>query len=811
MRGNGRWPSALDWVAVAVLACLALWLFRGDVVGDTLWIGNPDRLNSDLKILRHYLSGNGNTIPAWNENEMMGYDSFALPYTFPNPLVYLISWLSPDNPYVGMGYASIGRMFLAGLAAYGFLRTLVPAGMAALAGAVCYELSSLTLLKLSQNSMSFAVFIAIPLLMLTIRHIRRDTSALCFLSLAILLACMMNFMFLQKAAYALMLTGAYCTWRSYNEKSWHPLLVFSIAFAVAATFALPRILGVATAIGEYARTINGKDLRSFDVLYAFQNIYPYEILRWFDSSIFGSSPSQAHAIGNNINLTEGFLLYTSALVPFLLAAGLAGQPRQWLKLWGPSRNETAFFFWALMASISVVVFKPAAHLMFEIFLRMDFTHARILIAGLLPLSVLVALTLSALSPTDDISKSTLKTSMAGIAAGLVAALILDTVAGQFQGTTSIARWSNTPIQAPHLHKEALARIGLSLVIFLLLLWTTLKGRSNFRQGASVAIGALIVGQCLLAANQQVNGAQAFNFLHPFSYGDFYQARREEFTPPSTAQLRTLHQRIEPDKYRVALVCDEDIANGFCAGHVPEFWQLRAIDGYYGLGVPSRLRALPWPTGVSLRTISFTDVDLMPWELLGVLNVRSVLVASDGVFRNIVRDGDKITGRPEPNNFEILLSPARVTPRAFFAATVRPAKSPQDAAKQLFRPEGIIDPVQTSFAEGLDQMRSFGTSSPIELRGRDDKLELRFPASSSERFLILNYLYYPGWRAMSDGYELSILPTNAVMRGVIVPAGATSVRFSYTSHMDPMSAWMFRIAALLAMLALFIALRRRAKA
>jgi hypothetical protein len=76
-------------------------------------------------------------------------------------------------------------------------------------------------------------------------------------------------------------------------------------------------------------------------------------------------------------------------------------------------------------------------------------------------------------------------------------------------------------------------------------------------------------------------------------GDFYQAERQEFRPPSAAQLRVLHQRIEPDRYRVALVCDQDIAGGFCAGHVPEFWKLRAIDGYYGLCVPRRLRALPW--------------------------------------------------------------------------------------------------------------------------------------------------------------------------------------------------------------------------
>ncbi len=45
---------------------------------------------------------------------------------------------------------------------------------------------------------------------------------------------------------------------------------------------------------------------------------------------------------------------------------------------------------------------------------------------------------------------------------------------------------------------------------------------------------------------------------------------------SEEQIRALHQRIEPAKYRVALLCDQNIAGGFCAGHVPEFWRLRAI-------------------------------------------------------------------------------------------------------------------------------------------------------------------------------------------------------------------------------------------
>lgn len=809
---NGRWPSGQDWIAIAVLACLALWLFRGTIFGDTLWIGNPDRLNGDLKYLGHYLSGlDGGNISAWNEHEMMGYDSLAMAGTSPNPLVYLVSLFGRNNLYISMGYVFVGLMVAAGVATYAFLRTFLPAGTPILVGAICYEFSALAVLKNSQNSMTFAVFILIPLFMLAIRKIRRETAAWCFIALTVLLVSMLNYMFLQKAAYALMLIGAYAAWRSYNEKSWGPVFVFSLAFVVALGFSFPRILNIGLALGEYKRAIDGLDLKNFDVLYSFQNIYPYEILRWFDNSIFGLTPSHSQTIKNNINLTEGFLLYTSSIVPLVLLTGLVRDRRAWLNPLRSTNGEAGFFFWILAICIAVIVVKPVAHLMFLFFMRLDFTHARIQISALLPLCLLVAITLNRLAPIPRTDRRDAWSSVAGLAVGISVALVIEAIAQQYTGIYT--RQPGLPVQAPHLRLESLARIALSAIFFVLMLRTTLAGKQHWRRSAHVALCALVASQCLLAADRQVNGPQALDFSRPFHRGDYYQARRDEFTPPGTEQLRVLHERIEPDKYRVALVCDQHIADGFCAGHVPEFWQLRAIDGYYGPGVPRRLRALPWPAGVSLRTISFTSVDAVPWDLLGVLNVRSVLIAGDGVFRNIVRDNDKITGRPDPGTFEIIPSPARVTPRVFFAVAVEPAVSTEDAAKKLFRPEGIIDPMRTSFVEGLDQASSFGGAGggAIELRGHGDALELRFAASPSERFLVLNDLYYPGWRAISDGRELPILPTNAVMRGVIVPAGATKVQFSYASYLDSTPAWAFRIAAVLAMLALFIVLRRRAKA
>ena len=56
--------------------------------------------------------------------------------------------------------------------------------------------------------------------------------------------------------------------------------------------------------------------------------------------------------------------------------------------------------------------------------------------------------------------------------------------------------------------------------------------------------------------------------------------------------------------------------------------------------------------------------------------------------------------------------------------------------------------------------------------------LRFAPASAPRFLVLNELYYPGWHAHAGDTELPILAANVVMRGVVVPAQASGVEFSY---------------------------------
>ena len=362
----------------------------------------------------------------------------------------------------------------------------------------------------------------------------------------------------------------------------------------------------------------------------------------------------------------------------------------------PKLSDAPFFVMTLLFCIIFVTCEKATKVLYYLFLKMDFTHARILAAALLPMTILLAMSLIQLCPKqkdiNDTKLSFQKTSentrdwyehqscvwmknfdmlarsrvfeifeklctklthmlpwITGLAIALVLNFGIEWVAQlspklNAQDLIRIKAYNHNEFL--RLNVEGAMRVRESIGVFILIMSLLLfkQNHPDLKKIAYITLCGFIAIQCLLAANKQVNGQQSFNFIHPFYKGDMYYARKDEFVPPTQQQLASLHKRLQPNKYRVALICDPELANGFCAGHVPEFWHLRVIDGYYGIGVPTRLRALPWPTGtISLRTISFINQKDVPWALLGFLNVSSIMVVNDGIYRNIVRQGEDIVG------------------------------------------------------------------------------------------------------------------------------------------------------------------------
>src|SRR5262249_1181433 len=102
-----------------------------------------------------------------------------------------------------------------------------------------------------------------------------------------------------------------------------------------------------------------------------------------------------------------------------------------------------------------------------------------------------------------------------------------------------------------------------------------------------------------------------------------------------------------------------------------------------------------------------------------------------------------------------------------------------AVSKLFGGNQPSDVTETSFVENFSGNATYSNVGSISASGSGDQFRLTVELMAADRFLVLNELYYPGWIATVDGKPAPIYPTTAVMRAVVVPAGATTIDFAYT--------------------------------
>jgi hypothetical protein len=91
-----------------------------------------------------------------------------------------------------------------------------------------------------------------------------------------------------------------------------------------------------------------------------------------------------------------------------------------------------------------------------------------------------------------------------------------------------------------------------------------------------------------------------------------------------------------------------------------------------------------------------------------------------------------------------------------------------------------DPVAESWVSGGGEPREFEVTSDDTIRAEfgQDHVSLALTPASTPRFLVLNELYHPRWRAYAGDRELHILPTNKVMRGLLVPPGVWQIELQF---------------------------------
>jgi hypothetical protein len=308
---------------------------------------------------------------------------------------------------------------------------------------------------------------------------------------------------------------------------------------------------------------------------------------------------------------------------------------------------------------------------------------------------------------------------------------------------------------------------------------------------------IIIAQTVLAAEHFLNGAHTRTYDVPFEKNDSVMASAREFLPPTPAQLRTLHEQLDNDRYRSFLVCPETLVPIDCSTGLGMIWRLRLVDGYLS-SVARRYRGLPWPV-LSTRTsraIRFSELpagaqgmDTTPdpvWKLLSFLNVRNAIV----VDRDFLTNMDRLV----PQKLRIVRNPSPyVYPRAYLAREVRSVDT-AEALKTVRHLVGACEKTPAPCSPVLERRSDIDyvegpVLGPFDGQGQvawhfdGDRAVLRFPPSAQKRFLVVNEAYDPHWQARAAGRDLLVYPVNVVMRGVVVPEGAGEVTLRYRSVLD----------------------------
>ena len=204
-----------------------------------------------------------------------------------------------------------------------------------------------------------------------------------------------------------------------------------------------------------------------------------------------------------------------------------------------------------------------------------------------------------------------------------------------------------------------------------------------------------------------------------------------------------------------------------------------------MGLPRRLKQLPWDEDLLASHYLNIHTDHLaaglPWRLLAALNVKYTVVVDRSFWFNPASGSEDHLF--EPARLRVLENPFPVTPRVFFAARVAPAgEHPRLAGDNGIRPAPRDPPIELpaehSVVEGFQQERRFAVEGVIDAQFTGDRVVIQVDPSAEDRFLVINELYHPSWQGWIDDAPARVYPTNVVMRGLLVPAGASSVELRY---------------------------------
>lgn len=382
-----------DAIAITLIIVVALGIMREHLSGNGLFLGNFDRLgyflSARLNEFDAIRSQNGSA--AWNDTLFMGFNSANMPGAMSplSPMRLVTAFASRPEFYFWAGVCVAGLMALAGISAYICLRKFSLGPVAAGAGALLYLCSTHSMIRLAQTDTSSLLLAVLPAGVWLICCARPANAGWHLLGLAGLATLVFFSSTGPPTIYVIGLWIGLALFRWFQTRAKEHMLVCALGVCCGLVVALPHLWGVAAELRGFVR--DGGIGQSFDEVYAFFNVRPHEFLRAFDDGIFGRSPAEAAKLGNNLNLSEGFQVYSGTFATLCVLAVLLRYRGEWLRLFKFRDGLFSLFAWLLVAVSAVILIKPAGKLMFLVFLEAKLIHARLSIIGTLAMAVLAAL------------------------------------------------------------------------------------------------------------------------------------------------------------------------------------------------------------------------------------------------------------------------------------------------------------------------------------------------------------------------------------------------------------------------------------
>ena len=829
---------AADVVAGLIFAGSALYLFRLSLFQGWTFVGDPDRLNSimNLRLFEVISILKRGSVPAWSEHEFMGYGVAGVHWMLPGapPLAQILALLPLAEFYHALAMLSAALFALTMLAAYWALGPYSAGPVQRIVGALLYATGAYTVHKLMQLDLSYIALIAPPVLHRLVYATTRERAPWTFVGMAACWAVLVVFTVLQEVAYIGLFWGLYALYRAISLRDPWPLLAAGLAVTAGFLIGMPRIITIATELSVTARTSSNIQTAAFEALRYFgdgllgRSQLEQTVLRGLNINmhegvqLLASGLAALAVIAFGLLTRSRWLRFWSVALVVVLSVALSVYFRSfyeldelglrdltypsrelrtvavnalllgvplWLLGWQLTRkappptppSDLPFLFGFVVLALAVILIPEARLLFYYGFMKMDFLHSRISVAMTLPLAIVAVAFLNLLLPsrltTGAVRWLTLGLGL-GLALWLARELAAQTIAAQLGPAVEAFR-------PRRLLTVETVRVLTSLLA-LLVVATLLVRRTH--PSWLTAVGAFLacwmVFEAIGLTEHRLNGPPATEQIRPFSNLDYMQVPPGQMRVPALAERAALGGRLESDRYRAVVIEPRNTFLAYADSHLAAFWDLRLVEGY-STGSPRRLGGLPWPEDVfaahQTGIYSAHPLQDLPWQLLAALNVKYVAIVDRSFWFNPAPGGE--IPPFDVARLEVHENPYPVTPRAFFASQITPAgETPRLAGDDGRRPAPknppIGPPARHSVVEGFPTPRQFSTDGTLDAAFDGDRVHVRVDPFREDRFLVLNEMYHPTWQAQVDGAPAPIYPTNLVMRGILVPAGATTIELAF---------------------------------